>query len=243
MGTGINITGGLHIGGSGFKIGVLPVITANLVEYLDVVTYSGSGSTWTADTGSNATLFNTPTYTSSSPTYFSFSKNSFEYATAPNLGSKSSWTIEAWFRVTSSLTGQVTMVVGNQYNGSNLNFSMGTNNAPSSYNIVVGFANGTGWHNTSGFAPTLNTWYHVVGTYDGSTVKQYVNGSLDTQLSYTGTSQSGGEVRIARRWDDTATVAGNFFPGDIGVVRIYGAALSAADVAQNFNAEKTRFGL
>jgi hypothetical protein len=207
--------------------------------------YVGSGTAWNDLTvnKNNTTLVNTPTYSTSNLGYLNFNKSSYQYATASNLGNLSNWTIESFFRVTSSLTNQITMIVGNQYDlSSNLNFSMGTNNAPTSYNICIGFFNGA-WRNTTGFSPTLNIWYHVIGTYDGATVRQYVNGNLDTQLSYVGTSQSGGEIRIARRWDEVSNNSANFFSGDISVARIYNRALTAIEVTQNYNALKTRFNL
>ena len=209
--------------------------------FLNATNYSGSGSTWTATNGSSATLFNTPTYVSASPTYFNFSPTSLKYATVPNIGSLSNWTVEAWFRLTSSLSGYVTSVVCNQFNlSTSLNFSIGTNNSPANYNLCVGFYDGS-WRTTSGFSPSTNIWYHIVGTYDGNTVNQYVNGTINTFLNYTGTPTSGGEVRIARRWDEPASVSSNMFPGDIGLVRIWNSALSAAQVSTLYAQNSSRF--
>ena len=236
---GIDIGPGINIGGSG-------AVSPTLLLELDATDYSGSGSTWTANVGTNATLFNTPTYTASSPTYFSFNNTQQEYATTTNLASQSTWTVETWFRVTSTITpgagGIITAVVTDQFNLSNaLNFSIGTNRQPTSANICVGFFDGA-WRTTNGFTPTLNTWYQVVGTYDGTTVKQYVNNSLDTQLSYTGTSSSGGlSLRIARRWDSPLTT-NNCFPGDVAIVRVYNNAMTAGEVTASWNADKARFG-
>lgn len=208
--------------------------------YLDANDYTGSGTTWPAEYGVNdATLVNTPTYAAPSPTYFSFAPAAGEKATVPDLGDLNTWTVEAWFRVTTSLTGQVTSVVTNQFDGSNLNFSIGTNRAPTSYNICVGFFNGA-WRTTTGFAPTLNTWYHVVGTYNGSTIRQYVDAVQDTTLSYSGTPVSGGEIRIASRWD-SQVVPTDFFPGDIGLVRIWNSALTAQQVDELYNENVDRF--
>lgn len=209
--------------------------------YLDAVNYLGSGTTWTATNGSNATLVNTPTFAAPAPTYFSFAPASLEEATLPALSSLNNWTIEAWFRVTSTLNGQVTAVICDQYNLSTaLNFSMGTNNAPIDYKMRIGFFNGA-WRNTAGFNPTLNTWYHMVGTYDGTTMKEYVNGALTSSASSLGTSSSGGiGLRVARRWDET-TASTNYFPGDIGLTRVWNSALTATQVEELYNDNLARF--
>ena len=64
-----------------------------------------------------------------------------------------------------------------------------------------------------------------------------------TGLTYTGTPQSGGEIRIARRWDEAATTATNFFKGDVAVVRLYNRPLTAAEISANYAAERGRFGV
>jgi hypothetical protein len=205
--------------------------------------YSGSGSVWYDLEGvsNNATLVNTPTYSSNFQGILSFDDTSSEYATIPNLGDLNQWTVEVWFRISKSLTGKVSSLVTNQYNlATKLNFSVGTNNAPSSYNLVVGFFNGA-WRNTTGFVPSLNTWYQVVGTYDGSVLRQYVNGTASGgTLNYVGTPQSGGEVRLMRRWDDTVS-SGNLIAGDLAIVKIYNQALSDSDILDSYNNTYTRF--
>jgi hypothetical protein len=225
------------------------IYNPTLQVYLDAgnsSSYGGVGSTWNdlSGTGNNATLINTPTYNSSSGGYFNFSDTSFEYASIPDIGDLSTWTIEAWARPQKSLTGKVTSIVCNQFDlSTKLNFSLGTNNAPSNYNLTAGFFDGS-WKSASGYpVPTLNTWYHFVGTYDGSTVKLYVNGSLSSSFSVSGTPQSGGEIRIARRWDSASNNAVNFFDGDISIVRVYGSALSLVDVQGNFNASRHRYSI
>ncbi len=240
----ISSTGGTMGYGRQQKSVTSPIVTTGLQLNLDAATYPGSGSTWTDSSGfgRNATLFNTPTYSSGQGGYLNFSDTSLEYATVPNIGSLSRWTVEAWTRPTASLTGKVTAVVCNQFDLVNkLNFSLGTNRATTSYNMCAGFYDGA-WRTTAGYTPTLNTWVQIVGTYDGTTVRQYINGVLDTSLTYTGTPQSGGEIRIAQRWDDIVGST-NYYAGDISIVRIYNAALSVEQIGQNFAAIRGRYGL
>jgi hypothetical protein len=52
----------------------------------------------------------------------------------------------------------------------------------------------------------------MVGTYDGTTLKQYTNGSFSNQSSEGSTSSAnGGDVWIARRWDGVVDAI-NLFP-------------------------------
>lgn len=224
------------------------IVTSGLLLNLDAgnsASYGGSGTTWTDLTGNgrNATLVNSPTYSSSSGGYLSFLDTSFQYATIPNIGNQSQFTMEAWVRITGSLASRATAVVCNQFDlSSKLNFSLGLNQAYASANVCVGFYDGA-WRTTSGFAPTLNTWIHMVGTYDGTTLRQYTNAVAGTTLSYTGTPQSGGEVRIMRRWDEVANNSTNFIKGDLAIIRLYNRALTQSEITQNYNAVKGRYGL
>jgi hypothetical protein len=226
-----------------------PLVDSNLKVWLDtgqISSYSGSGLNWQNlnSTIANATLYNSPTFNSiDSGGILNFNKDNFEFAEIPYLGDFLNWTVEAWAKVTSSLTGQITSIVTGQYDlVDRLNFSIGTNRAPTSYNLCAGFYDGS-WRNTTGFSPTLNTWYQLVGTYDGSVINFYVNGALNSFLNYSGTSLSGGTIRIARRWDGTAITSTNFFPGDIAIVKIYDRSLSADEVQQNFNSARRRFNI
>ena len=221
-------------------------LNTELLVYLDSgnqSSYPTSGNTWydLSGTSSNATLFNSPTYSSSYNGILQFSKASSQYGTIPDIGTLSKWTVEVWVRFTSSLTNQVAMVVGNQFNGSSsINFTIGTNGAPFSWNMQVGFFQ-NGWYNTTGFAPSLNTWYQIVGTYDGSTLRQYVNGvASGGTTNVTASLQSGGEIRLMRRWDDVVS-SGNLFDGDLAIVKIYNNSLNSTEILNNYNSTYNRF--
>lgn len=223
------------------------IVTSGLIINVDAgftPSYPKGGTGWYDSSGNsnNATLINSPTYSSGSGGSIAFDDVSLQYATISNVGNLSVWTVEVWFNLTTSLAGKVTSIMSNVFNGSVLNFSVGTNNAPANTNLAVGFYNGA-WRSTAGFVPSINTWYQVVGTYDGTTIRQYVNGSANGgNLTYSGTPTSGGGIRLMARWDDIST-SPNYADGNLAIARLYNRSLSAAEITQNYNAQKGRFGL
>ncbi|GAA3607846.1 LamG-like jellyroll fold domain-containing protein [Microlunatus ginsengisoli] len=73
---------------------------------------------------------------------------------------------------------------------------------------------------------TANTWTHVALTYDGTTMRLYVNGTQVASRAQTGSAPNGtGPLRIGGN-----AVWGEWFTGQIDEVRVYSRALSAAEV-------------
>ena len=241
IGTGITIGGGITFSP------VYGVVTDGLVLALDAQSYSGTGTTWPATVGPDATLYNGVAWTGSGPGYFTFDPASLQFADTPNIGNLGSWTTECWFNLTAGwVSGGFPALVTTVYNDGagtqydNINYVLSP--YPDNVSITNGYFNG-GWSNTPGFAPTVGEWYQMVGTFDGTTLKLYVNGTEVSSVTGSGASiANGAPVRIARRWDgDNNSIY--FMPAKIGVVNIYENALTAGQVAQNFNALKTRFDI
>ena len=72
----------------------------------------------------------------------------------------------------------------------------------------------------------LNTWTHLTTTYDGSTLRLYVNGVE------TGSRSTGGPIQVST---GRLRIGGNavwseWFAGRIDEVRLYNRALSAAEI-------------
>lgn len=85
----------------------------------------------------------------------------------------------------------------------------------------------------------LNTWYNVVGTYDGSNMRIYVNGVLKNTLTQTGTLATNSETAKIGTFQGT-----NYnLTGRIDNVSIYNRALTASEIQQNFNALRSRYGI
>jgi len=88
---------------------------------------------------------------------------------------------------------------------------------------------------TGGRLLSLNTWHHVVGTYDGSNMRLFLNGVLDGGPRASGSVSSNIiEVFIGSRL--SGGISADHFNGLIDEVRIYNRALSASEVRANFNA-------
>jgi glucose/arabinose dehydrogenase len=76
-----------------------------------------------------------------------------------------------------------------------------------------------------------NAWTHLAATYDGSTLRLYVNGVQASSLSLVGSIlTSSGALRLGGN-----TVWGEWFAGRLDDVRIYNRALSAAEVQADMN--------
>ena len=99
-----------------------------------------------------------------------------------------------------------------------------------------------GWN--SKLTGGTGVYEHLVATYDGTTMKLYVNGdSTGTTRAY-----SAGSTGILKDLNGV-TIGGNFnstqpyFNGDIPIAKIHNRALTAGEVKQNFNAYKNRFDI
>ena len=94
---------------------------------------------------------------------------------------------------------------------------------------------------------TTNTWYHTIFTYDGNlnetTATAYLNG---VQTGTANPNQGGtygwvGEFKNLVLGKGFGLASGRFFDGEIGEVRLYNRALTAAAVFQNYNATKSKY--
>ncbi|MBK8465326.1 MAG: fibronectin type III domain-containing protein [Chloracidobacterium sp.] len=80
----------------------------------------------------------------------------------------------------------------------------------------------------------LNTWHHVAGTYDGSTAKIYIDGSLVGSAAGVGNpNNTSTPFRIG---STNQTGQPRFFAGKIDDLSFYDRALSAAEILSLYNA-------
>jgi hypothetical protein len=95
--------------------------------------------------------------------------------------------------------------------------------------------------NTTTAGVVNSKWNNIVATYNGSQKKIYVNGILRATQNATGT--------VTQNTTGPAFVGvygnfgGYFFNGRIAQTSVYNRALSDNEVLQNYNAQKSRFGI
>ena len=110
-------------------------------------------------------------------------------------------------------------------------------------NIQFGIYAGTtpGWDWVTGSVTVkLNTWTHIVCTYDTTSMTIYVNGALDT----TKTHSIGGSLftDVSNLYIGYGTPGLNqFFAGSIDDVRVYNMAISQATASQIYKSTKSDF--
>ena len=94
-------------------------------------------------------------------------------------------------------------------------------------------------------ATYMNTsnWYQVVATYTSGSRKLYINGTLVNSDAQTGTITTNANGMSIGAYGGFNGSRGYYYNGNIASVKIYNRALTAAEIQQNFNATKSRYGL
>jgi hypothetical protein len=208
----------------------------------NTASYSGSGTTWTdlSTYQNNATLTNSPPWTSAgTASYFSFNGTN-QYA--PVTQSKMNVTYTGKTTMFSIKT--VNANTGNGiyrclFGGDNLrNFNTYMYHVSGSTWQLHFSSNGQGGISNS-FTVTDNQWVVVAITQTtGGVLTYYVNGQqIGTPQTGVTFSQylSGGTEAVAR--------ADNYWNGSMGVCAVYGRALTASQIRQNYNALSIQYGI
>jgi hypothetical protein len=226
------------------------IVTNGLVLNLDVGrqnSYNG-GTTWTdlSGRGNTGALVNTPTYSSANGGSFNFNGTNtyITLGTPTSLNITSSITVSSWVNVTSFPTsGNVGTIYEKGFDGiyeqtffrftiSTLSFGLYSTSGNITYSADYTF----------GSSILTNNWYNVVGQYDGTALKIYLNGNLVSQFSYNlSLFSSSSPVSIGAAFISSSYQ--RFFNGKISTTQVYNRALSAAEISQNYNALKSRYGL
>jgi len=224
----------------------LPVITTGLVLYVDASipsSYPGTGTTWydLSPSGYNGTLSGSTAYSSLNGGYISTQSSTGYINFQPSSAgsSSSAYTWGGWFNLPTAGATNIPMTRGG-----------GTDSYPNGWNLATVFLSNAfnasivtsvpsiGQINGSySSTPSSNTWYnHIAVWTPGVSIKVYLNGvlraTLNTSTTILRTSSQG--------WN--TSIDGTKYNTNYGSMIVYNRVLSDAEVLQNFNSTKTRFG-
>jgi len=207
--------------------------------------YSGSGTAWNdmSPSGNNGTLVNGPTFNSSNGGSIVFDGIN-DYVTIPSTGNVLSFgtndfAVNFWIYM-SSTASQTIFTNYTSYNTGFVNyFFIGYLSGLSGIYILDSSGNVT-WPTQVGASITQNTWTHIIFTRTGTTYYCYKNGVFvnsqsDTDVNYSGTGRT---ILLGGGLADFG-----YMNGRIANTTVYNKVLSQAEVLQNFNAYRGRFGV
>ena len=225
------------------------IVENGLTLFLDasnIRSYPGSGTTWSdlSGNGNNGTLTNGPTFSAGNlgSIVFDGTNDYVTVANASSLNPSNGISVSVWVKFTSTINNTRQMMVEKHTTNSSGWWFAGENNKI--VWLVMGTSGGEKMidltNNTSIISGTI---YNIVGTYDGtsSTLKLYVNGRDDGGTiagGGSGLSSSSNPLIIGKQhnWGNGPSSITMFNTS------LYNRALSAAEVLQNYNATKSRFG-
>jgi hypothetical protein len=205
------------------------------------VTKDFGTTTWrdTSGNGYNGTLTSGPTFDVSNKgnILFDGSDDNIQLGNASTFLPTSGITINSWAKT--NVTGVYKKLFVTVTSGlstiTGIYFSLG----PSPDNIYLGVITNNGnQYATSTTNPSTSLFSNFCGTYDGANIKLYLNGALIATKAQTGTIVNTGIGRISG-YDSNTEV----WNGNIATFSIYNRALSAAEISQNYEATRTKFGL
>jgi hypothetical protein len=218
------------------------ILTNGLVLALDAAnskSYPGSGTTWTdlSGNGNNGTLTNGPTFNSANGGSIVFDGVD-DYVNVPTFSiPTSSFSCESFFKWSNIGTNRGSIFSLN-YNYPTSGYLIRQRDDSSGKFVVWSdYGSESGIYSTT--ALIVNTWNHVIVTQESTICSIYINGIFDSSQSLPNpVLNQSYPILLGRR-----ASTGAYLTGNIAAAKIYNRALSASEILQNYNAQKSRFNL
>lgn len=228
------------------------LVTDSLIFYIHPslrASYPGTGTTVTDLVGNQTVTMSGSNMSVTSDGHFSFNGTDDKMEVGSSLidiggdntlsSTDSDYTLEAWIYAESSqgTTTDADCIIGND-TAVGVGMQLGINGSLPRVNYAA--------RSTSNFYSSdlaYNQWYHVCFAHQqGSFTRTFINGVLDITASSTSYNIAAGTYGNMEIGNATGRVSG-YFDGLMGPIRIYKKGLSDAEMLQNFNVSKGRYGL
>jgi hypothetical protein len=225
------------------------IVENGLVLCLDAAnkfSYPGTGTTWTDLSGNsnNGTLTNGPTFSAGNmgsivydgvDDYISGTNNS-------SLQLLNDLTIGAWVKLGSGGNANQGIFEKMVNNAAAINYSgYGITRQDDYFKFWTASSGTYAYTNSNITYSSGNNWYYVVGRRMAGNNRLFINSILQTDSQSPPLSDSGEVYVIGRYYSNINNTF--YFVGNIAHVLLYNRALTDAEILQNYNATKSRFGL
>jgi hypothetical protein len=226
------------------------IVTNGLVNYLDagfINSYPTTGTTWfdVSGYGRNGTLTNGPTYSNVSGGTIVFDGTD-DYVT---LGTQSfitnDFTVNLWYNLNTNTTKEHFLFSIGYSSGNSFlitaNSNLGSSQTLSSYYVnPSGNATGRTINSiTVGNTVLVNLTY----TRNNGLNVIYINGVEQTSRTFTESLSLGSSLQYILGYAIPRNKTTAYLQGNIYISQVYNRSLTQSEILQNFNAQKSRFGL
>ena len=226
------------------------IVTNGLVSYLDAgygTSYPTTGTTWfdVSGYGRNGTLTNGPTYSNVSGGTIVFDGTD-DYVT---LGTQSfitnDFTVNLWYNLNTNTTKEHFLFSIGYSSGNSFlitaNSNLGSSQTLSSYYVnPSGNATGRTINSiTVGNTVLVNLTY----TRNNGLNVIYINGVEQTSRTFTESLSLGSSLQYILGYAIPRNKTTAYLQGNIYISQVYNRSLTQSEILQNFNAQKSRFGL
>jgi hypothetical protein len=198
--------------------------------------YPGAGNTIydLSGSGNTGTFVNGPTFSTSNggSLFFDNVNDYISFGTASSV-KPTQLTLACFFKINAINAPNVIVGKENGFSGA-ASYALVVQNGKLNFRIESG-----GIQDASYTFSNTSTYNYAVGTYDGSTMKLYLNGSL------VGTATTSVSIIYSDSYPLLMGYYANAFATNmsIGSLKLYNRPLSATEVMQNFNAMRERYNL
>jgi len=217
------------------------IVDEGLVFYLDAAnlkSYPETGTIWTnlSNNANNGNLINGPSYSTANKGFFSFdgSNDHISFSSNPSLTNQIS--VEVVVFLNSTTPNGNGWILGREgsyrmtYNSGSINWVCSTTN--------------NGWFTTgtsiNAQASVTSKITHIVGTYDGSNVRLYIDGILmQTGSNISGNILTNGAYELMK----SSAFNIDYGKGNLYLHKIYNRSISLNEVKQNFEATRGRYNI
>ena len=236
----LNISGSIVNGAIASTLNYKSVVTRGLILSYDAGALDSYPQTGTSvfdlsNNSNTATLTNGPTFSSDNGGTFVLDGTN-DYINAGSINLNRDFTLEIITNMTSNVSfGLFGQGPATTNQGMHIYYDVGARGM-----VFAFYSNDNDYGNN--YRPSTGVWYQWVFTYNNSSyAKQfYANTVLQTPASSVQNIYSGtGQFNIGAIYGAAVSSAN----GKIAVARAYSRILSSTEITQNFNAQRSRFGM